>query len=134
MAKVGPPKKKDRHPHEDKRPSIRRASAIGIPTKDIAHLHGMTPQTLHKHYQEDLDLGASEANMEVGGVIFEAARRGDPWAAKIWAAKRLGWRDTPQAVELTGKDGGAIETKDTTLDAAKLSSAALEEILAQRRN
>lgn len=96
---MGRPKKGQEHPHEDKRPTIQMHSAIGTPTDHIARILGMTPQTLHKHYQDDLDLGASKAGAVVGGKIFEAAKRGEQWACTLWAARRMGWKDASK-VEL----------------------------------
>lgn len=121
------PKKGFEHPHEDKRPTIQMHAAIGTPTDHIARILGMSTETLHKHYQDDLDLGASKAGAVVGGKIFEAAKRGEQWACTLWAVRRMGWKET-NVTEQTGKDGGPIQ-----IDAAGLSTEAMEELLAARR-
>ena len=53
----------------------------------------------------------------------------DPGAAKLWLTNRQPklWRDK-QAVEMSGPDGGPIQT----IDPAKLSTSALAELLAAR--
>jgi hypothetical protein len=30
----------------------------------------------------------------VGGKIFEAAKRGESWACSLWAARRMGWKES----------------------------------------
>jgi hypothetical protein len=105
------PKRGEEHPREENRDRIRLMTAIGIPHAHIASLLKMGLDTLHKHYSEELDTGASSANAVVGGKIFEAAKRGEQWACTLWAVRRMGWKET-SAQELTGKDGGPIEVAD----------------------
>ena len=111
------PKKGEEHPHEHLRSTISMHAAIGTPTEMIARIIGISKATLHKHYQDDLDLGSHKANAVVGGKIFEAAKKGEQWACSLWAARRMGWVDaSKRQVELTGKDGGPIQQEVTTKD------------------
>jgi hypothetical protein len=115
------------HPHQDKADQIKLMAAIGIPHAQIAGVLKIGLDTLHNHYKDELDYGASTANTVVGGKIFEAAKRGESWACSLWAARRMGWKETT-ATELTGKDGGPIELTDTE------ARAQLRELLAAKQN
>lgn len=104
------PKKGDEHPREGYGERIGMLAAIGTPTATIARMVNISTATLHKHYQDDLDLGAAKAGEVVGGKIFEAAKKGEPWALTLWAARRLGWKET-NVQQQTGEDGGPVEHK-----------------------
>jgi hypothetical protein len=88
------PKKGQEHPRAELHAKIKIMAAVGIPHAQIAGVLKMGLDTLHNHYRDDLDYGATEANTVVGGKIFEAAKRGESWACSLWASKRMGWRDT----------------------------------------
>jgi hypothetical protein len=96
------PKRGEEHPRKDVREKISLMAAVGIPQAHMASLHGMSLETLHKHYRDELDTGASSANAVVGGKIFEAAKRGEQWACTLWAVRRMGWKETT-AQEVSGK-------------------------------
>lgn len=102
------PKKGQEHPREDLHPKIKIMSAIGIPHAQIAGVLKMSLETLHRCYKDDLDYGATEANTVVGGKIFEAAKRGESWACTLWAARRMGWKETQQ-VNLADNEGGKLQ-------------------------
>ena len=106
------PKKGMEHPREGMGDRVGMLCAIGTPTDHIARICNMSTATLHKHYQNDLDLGASKAGAIVGGKIFEAAKDGEQWACTLWAARRMGWKET-NIQEQTGKDGGPIQSEAT---------------------
>lgn len=118
------PKKGMEHPREELRPKIKLMTAIGIPQAQIAGALKMSLETLGRCYRDDLDYGATEANSVVGGKIFEAAKRGESWACTLWAARRMGWKETT-ATELTGANGGPIQTA-ATVDISALNAAQLE--------
>lgn len=88
------PKKGEEHPHEHLRQQISLLAAIGTTHDHIARIVNMSTATLHKHYKDDLELGGSKAGAVVGGKIFEAAKRGEQWACTLWAARRMGWKET----------------------------------------
>lgn len=87
------PKKGQEHPREELRNQIKLMAAIGIPHAQMAGVLKIGLDTLHNHYKDDLEYGASSANTVVGGKIFEAAKRGESWACSLWATKRMGWKD-----------------------------------------
>ena len=116
------PKKGEEHPREDLADKIKLMVAIGIPQEQIAGILKMSKETLSVTYRDSIDYGANTANTVVGGKIFEAAKRGESWACSLWAARRMGWKETT-ATELSGPNGAPIESR---IDVSKLSKAQLE--------
>ena len=109
------PKKGMEHPRREYHDRIKLMTAIGIPHSQIAGVLKMGLDTLHNHYKEDLEYGASEANTIVGGKIFEAAEKGESWACSLWAARRMGWKET-SAHELGGIDGSPVKVEWHVVD------------------
>ena len=116
------PKKGMEHPREDLADKIKLMVAIGIPQEQIAGILKMSKETLSVTYRDSIDYGANTANTVVGGKIFEAAKRGESWACSLWAARRMGWKETT-ATELSGPNGAPIESR---IDVSKLNKAQLE--------
>lgn len=116
------PKKGEEHPREDLADKIKLMVAIGIPQEQIAGILKMSKETLSVTYRDSIDYGANTANTVVGGKIFEAAKRGESWACSLWAARRMGWKETT-ATELSGPNGAPIESR---IDVSKLNKAQLE--------
>lgn len=105
---MGRPKKGQEHPRAKDAERISLLTAIGVPQSQIARMLHMSFETMHKHYKDALELGGAEASEVVGGKIFSAAKKGEPWACTLWAARRMGWKET-NVSEHTGKDGKPIE-------------------------
>ena len=121
------PKRGQEHPRADLHDKIKLMAAIGIPHMQIAGVLKMSAETLHRCYKENLEYGASEANTVVGGRIFEAAKKGESWACSLWAARRMGWKETV-AQEISGPNGGPIPLTDAE------ARAQLRELLAAKNN
>lgn len=108
-----------RPPHEptDKlRSSVSLMAAIGIPHDMIALKIGINQDTLRKHYRSELDLGKVEMLTRVGGRAYQRAMGDGPGSAQLIQfilKTQGGWKETDR-LELTGADGGAIETKEMT--------------------
>ena len=102
------PKRGEEHPRPELAEQIGLLVAIGIPQAQIARMNRMSLDTLHKHYRDELDLGHHQASSVVGGKIFEAAKRGEQWACTLWAARRMGWKET-SAHEHSGPDGQTLQ-------------------------
>jgi hypothetical protein len=90
------------HPRDDLAEKIKLMVAIGIPQDQICGILKMSKQTLSITYRDAIEFGAGTANTVVGGKIFEAAKRGESWACTLWAARRMGWKETSD-VNLNGK-------------------------------
>jgi len=116
------PNKGQEHPREDLADKIKIMVAIGIPQDQICGILKIPKEPLSVTYRDSIDYGANTANAVVGGKIFEAAKRGESWACSLWAARRMGWKETT-ATELSGPNGAPIESR---IDVSKLNKAQLE--------
>ena len=117
------------NPHEPTkrtRATVESMSGYGIPQEEIARVIGIQEKTLRKHYREELDTAATKANAKVAESLYKKAtgwkRNGAPedermppdtTAAIFWAKTRMKWKDT-SALEVTGADGGPIQTEEVT--------------------
>jgi len=85
---------------------VRAMAALGIRQEDIALILGLrSPKTLRRHFREDLDRAAPEANARVAQSLFQQATSGKNTAASIfWLKARAGWQEhavsTARPVEL----------------------------------
>jgi hypothetical protein len=98
-----------------------RALASGGWTHDSICVGIINPQTnkaidkktLRLHFRAELDGAAEEANSAVVAALFNNATKSNNVAAQIfWLKTRAGWRE-PHTLEVTGKDGGAVQTNTT---------------------
>lgn len=96
------PKKGQEHPREELRSKIQLMAAVGIPRDQMAGVLKMSLDTLCNKYRDELDYGGAAANSIVGGKIFEAAKRGESWACSLWAARRMGWKESNTTVHEAG--------------------------------
>jgi hypothetical protein len=83
-----------KHPDKKIAERIGLMVAIGIPRAQIARLESMSLETMYENYNDELELGDAKAAHVVGGKIFEAARKGEQWACTLWAARRMGWKES----------------------------------------
>ena len=85
---------------------VRAMAALGIRQEDIALILGLrSPKTLRRHFREELDRAAPEANARVAQSLFQQATSGKNTTATIfWLKVRAGWREpasgAPRSVEL----------------------------------
>ena len=83
-------------PTDEQRKKVKTLSAVGIPQDEIArHIGIRSPKTLRKHFREELDRGATDANASVAGALFKEAMGGNVAAQKFWLQSRAGWRPRP---------------------------------------
>jgi hypothetical protein len=93
-------------------------AAYGVPEHDIAVV-GIESDHLRKHYRDELDLGAVKATAKVAEFLFRKATTEGPQcvtAAIFWMKTRGGWRETPQAHEISTKPASEM-TDDEELEA-----------------
>ncbi|AZG13840.1 hypothetical protein [Cupriavidus pauculus] len=120
-------------PTDDYRKLVKAMASYGVPHEAIA-THVVNPQTnkplsektLRLHYRAELDAGSAASKALVAQTVFRHATGKGPGAAAaaIFLAKvRLGWKEPPQGVELTGKDGGPVEQHTTVVDEKKVAAA-----------
>ena len=118
-------------PTDSERKQVEALSGYGLPIEQIAVLvrDGIDSDTLRKHFAQELISGKAKANGQVGKTLFQKVMAGDTAAAIWWSKTQMRWAET-QKHEHTGADGAPIQV--AALDATKLSTAALAEILAAK--
>jgi hypothetical protein len=84
---------------------VRSMAAYGIRQEEIARCLGLrSAKTLRRHFREELDRAAPEANARVAQSLYQQATTGKKTAAAIfWLKARAGWRepatDAPPLIE-----------------------------------
>ena len=93
------------NPNVEQRGMVRSMAAYGIRQEEIARCLGLrSAKTLRRHFREELDRAAPEANARVAQSLYQQATAGKKTAAAIfWLKVRAGWRepatDAPRPVE-----------------------------------
>jgi len=108
------PKNDERaHPDTMIAKTVATMSLAGFKIEQICAALRISPNTLQRHYQYEFDHGRTNMMTQVVESLAQRAIGGSDTAAIFLAKARLGWTDR-QSVELTGKDGGAIEISQKT--------------------
>lgn len=94
-------------PSDQQREQVTAMSGYGVPQDQIAALIGISYETLHKYFKDELIRGKAKANYKVGKTLWSQATNGNTAAAIWWSKSQMGWKDSTK-VELTGENGGAI--------------------------
>ncbi len=86
---------------------VKTMAALGCRHEDIARVLDVTPKTLRKHFREELDRAAIEANAKVLQSLFKMATSGKNTAASIfWAKTRCGMSERPAPREALASEEG----------------------------
>ena len=82
-------------PNVEQHRMVRSMAAYGIPQEDIARCLGLrSAKTLRRHFREELDRAAPEANARVAQSLYQQATAGkNTGAAIFWLKTRAGWRE-----------------------------------------
>lgn len=108
-------------PTEKDRAAVQTMSAYGIPQGEIASVVGCDEKTLRKHFRQELDTAATQANARVAAALFKKAMGDGPSsvsAAIFWLKSRAGWTEK-SAIDHTSSDGSMTPTviiRDMTKD------------------
>ncbi len=79
---------------------VKMLASVGVRQEEIAKVLDITPKTLRKHFRQELDKGAVEANAEVAQTCYRMATSGTNTAATIfWLKVRCGWRENAPVEE-----------------------------------
>ncbi|AET91694.1 hypothetical protein BYI23_B010870 [Burkholderia sp. YI23] len=111
---------------------VLKLAACGMSVPDICSLitnargRTVTEKTLQAHFAQELLEGAVRANSQVAQSLYNKATGGDTIAAIFWLKCRAHWKETAQAVELSGANGGPLLVQS-------MSDAELEAIVARGR-
>jgi hypothetical protein len=78
-------------------------AAYGTRQEEIARCVGLrSDKTLRRHFREELDRAAPEANAQVAQSLYQQATSGQNVAATIfWLKTRGGWREAGAGVPRT---------------------------------
>lgn len=119
-------------PTPEQRKLVEQLAAFGTPQEDICNfVHDAKGKpiglmTLHKYFRAELDTAETKANSKVAQCLFyQATVEKNVTAMIFWLKTRARWRET-ERIELTGKDGGPIESKSApeTMSDAELEAIA----------
>ncbi|SPB18551.1 hypothetical protein NOV72_05751 [Caballeronia novacaledonica] len=119
-------------PAVSQRQLVLKLAACGTSVSEICALvtgargRPVTEQTLRAHFAQELLEGAVRANSNVAQSLYNKATGGDTIAAIFWLKCRARWKETAQAVELSGANGGPLLVQSMT-------DAELEAIVAKGR-
>lgn len=111
-------------PTERDRRQVETMTGLGLTQAQISSVMGISEDTIYRHFSEEVAAGAAKANAQVAQNLFSIAtsrESGAVTAAIFWMKTRARWRETNHH-ELTGKDGGPIQTEaKMTIDASELT-------------
>ncbi len=117
-------------PSEEQRERVQELAGLGARHSDIPRLmtareeKPISGPTLRKHFSSELKIGKEAANVIVAKTLFDKATKGNDTTAMIfWLKCQAGWTDR-QRVELTGANGGPVQSITTAtndpVEAAKI--------------
>ena len=102
-----------RRPHaptDKTKAEVSALTSFGITQEDISAYLDIDSKTLRKYYERELLTGTVKANAAMAKRLFDAGiKDGNVPAMIFWLKTRARWKETPQEVELSGKDGGPIK-------------------------
>jgi len=113
--------RKAHKPDPAQRRQVEAMAAYGIPEANIARVMNIDAKTLRKHYRDELDLGATKANAQVAGFLFNSARNGNVTAQIFWLKTRARWREVPSE--------HVLQASVAHCDVRELSTETLERIV-----
>lgn len=112
-------------PTPEERELVKKLSGLGLPQNQIRMLvrGGIALETLLEHFRFELDEGKAKTGWDIANALYTKAMKGDVAAMIWWTKTQMRWSET-QKLEVTGKEGGPIQT----VDFSKLSTEALLEL------
>jgi hypothetical protein len=119
-------------PTKEQQRIVRELASIGIREEEICPLvldangKPISLRTLQKHFPRELAESHLVATNKVAQTLYRQAIGGNTVALIFWLKAQGKWREMPQAVELTGANGGPVRYQD-------MSNAQLDAIIARAR-
>lgn len=110
----------DHIPSDQTRNIVKVLTAAGDKQEIIARALGISKPTLRKHYRPEIDTSFPLAKAQVVSNLFRIATSRTANAATVTAAifmckTKFGFNDRAARLEITGPDGGPVETVATTI-------------------
>ena len=110
-------------PTDRQRQQVSQLAAIGTPQDQICRMiinpetnKGIGLATLNQYFREELDLGSAKATAAVGGALYNQAINGNVTAQIFWMKTRGKWRESAQAIEITGENGGPLVSANVSIE------------------
>ena len=104
------------------RSAVQTMAAYGIPQPDIAAVVGCDEKTLRKHFRQELDTAATQANARVAAALFKKATSDGPSsvaAAIFWLKARAGWQEAKD--DIMGKKERRLAAAEEVASAGRFS-------------
>src|SRR3712207_5833975 len=98
-------------PTEATRKQVKALAAYGVPQDEIGKVIGISKPTLEKHYREELDRAAIEANARVAESLFRKATSEGAQAvtaAIFWLKTRAQWKEPATDTNMKLSADGSI--------------------------
>jgi DNA-binding XRE family transcriptional regulator len=111
MGERGKPGRRPHEPSEATRKQARALAAYGVPQDEIGKVIGVSKPTLEKHYREELDRAALEANAKVAESLFRKATGEGAQAvtaAIFWLKTRASWKEPPTDTNMRLSADGSV--------------------------
>ena len=109
-------------PTDKDRATVQTMAAYGIPQPDIAAVVGCDEKTLRKHFRQELDTAATQANARVAAALFKKATSDGPSsvaAAIFWLKARAGWQEAKD--DVMGKKEQRLAAAEEVASAGRFS-------------
>lgn len=97
-----PPGRPRHQPTDATRQTVQLHAMVGTRQEVIASILGISPDSLQRHYREELDTSREKANASIGGALYKKAMSGDTASMIFWLKTRARWRET---VDISNEDG-----------------------------
>lgn len=97
-----PPGRPPHKPTDATRQTVQLHAMVGTRQEVIASILGISPDSLQRHYREELDTSREKANASIGGALYKKAMSGDTASMIFWLKTRARWRET---VDISNEDG-----------------------------
>lgn len=110
-------------PTDEQRRLVEQLASFGLKHEEIGAVIGISHVTLAKYFENELATASVKANAKVAHSLFKKCLEGDNTAMIFWLKTRAGWKETPQSVELTGKDGKPLAPPPTYAELMATMSA-----------
>lgn len=95
---------------------VQRSVAYGFTQEQIAARLGISADTLRRCFRRELNMGKDEWIDDVATTLVSQAKSGSVQAGIFLLKARAGWKET-NVNELTGANGGPIQTEEVVMGA-----------------
>jgi len=113
-------------PTYGRRVQVAAMSACGYTLDQIASELDINVKTLNDRFPAELATAKEYATAAMGLNLYQKGMGDGPGAIQatiFWLRSRAGWRESPSSLELTGKDGGPVQSVTAAVSAPAASAS-----------